>query len=906
MNKLILISLLVGSTAMADSVATGEKVLFPSSAAGNFLFKPSDNGSDTKAFTPVVKPDVIEVKFNDRTNQDNYLHVDLGPFEYRGFYPGGYVEIDAEIDRPVLRIAASLSEPKRFWPLRHMLESEASMKAGRHLYRFYLDTVSAGRAKSDSDHIFLFLHDYTGNSRGQGALKIYRISVNPPVADWKQQKSDWYARQYDWRKFMDMGKYYRGKYDQLVPWSELADNPFCRRYSLNGDWQKQFFGDKTWKYDFLQNVAFATPGKALTGAKTVTVPEAAVEDQVGGHYWYKRDFQLKKTAGDRIYLRFDDLADSAEVYINGKWIGTQSSVRKRHEWIMTNGSRHVNTWNKSVKEVVKWQHFERCGIKCPIDPAALPDDDTMMLPIYTGQYEWPYAFDITDAAVDGDNTVAVRLYGCPIKGWWIFRHGEDRAAKNVFGLLGNVQILVDRQAAIAGIEREQVGQVTSAGIATHRINCKLDSRLASSVVRAVVAGPDFAVEMKRDKGELFSTQIKLPAAFVDYRLTVTAFDRDGRAVDRRDLIFNGTVTEIRDGRMFVNGDRYLIRGINATLGVEWDNDRKVTRREWLRQLRFLQQLGFNTLRLEAVDQQHLRDAQAVGMMVMPVYASASCNNTMTALGNLSNPDYEFNTDAHKEMALLLSSAPNVLLWNSGNETWHTGGYNDKPLLDNFMIKARESIKRFDPYRRGVVYANLDVYNTNWFCTAGQDVIGYNTYAENDLFRKMMKQIYQETKKPIVLTEWGFHDNEARAIKDRNSNMADWERRMAEKERIIAESPGSLGGFLYAYHGELKDDRGRAFLQKIMSSFLLRREANALIFENQDVCPLRKVSLMLVSDTNVEAVEYAAELAPGKKIRISLTDKLAKIPGLRVEMNFDTHRGLNHFYSRMVDLITTAK
>lgn len=893
-------------TAAMLPAATAENVIFPGPAAKQFQFRPSDNGADVKAFTQSLSGSELEVKFNDRDNQDNYLHVDLGKLDCQPYYPGGYVEIEAEIDQPVLRIALSLSDPVKFWPQRLTLEPEAPMKTGRNIYRYYLDTVTAERVKSGNDHLYLFLHDYSGKSRGQCTVKITRIALMPQTADWKQDKILTYSRQYNWRKFQDLGQYYRGKYDRLVPWSEFADNPFLRRISLNGEWRKKYYGEKTWKYDFLKDISFAAPEVKLEGAGTVTVPEPPVEDQAGGHYWYKREFTFDKSSSEGVYLRFEDLADSAEIYINGQWIGTQSSVRKRHEWITVDGSRHTVTSGKPVKEVVKWQHFERCGIKCPFNPADMPDADEMLLPVYTGQYEWPYVFDITSTLVSGKNTIAVRLYGNPVKGWWIFKHNSDRAARNIFGILGRVELLVDEHAVIASVSRNSAGKTGSDGIAAHRIECKLDPRLASIVDRAVIAGNNVTAEMKREGQGGFTAELKLPAKFADYNFSVTVFDRDGRAVDRRNLIFNGSVVELRDGRIFVNGDRYVIRGINASLGVEFDHDRTVTRREWLRQLRFFQQLGFNTLRLEGCTAQHLQDAFEAGMMVMPVYASGSCNTTMTVLGNMVNPDYEFNTDAHKEMVITLAGMPNIILWNSGNENHHSGGYNDKEMLDKYLETAQQSIRRFDPSGRGVVYANLDTYGTSWFFSAGQDVLGYNTYGEPDSFRKMMNKLYNDVKKPVVFTEWGFHDNEPKAVKDRNDNVEGWEKRMTEKARIIFDTSGSLGGFLYAYHGELHDDRGRAFLQQLMSPYKLYRQGQTLVFENNDVCPLRKVSLLLSSDTNLPAAEYSADLQPGQTVAIPLPEKTAAVSGLRLEMRFETHRGLNHFYSRMINQIETVK
>ena len=70
-----------------------------------YTFKPSDNGSDTGAFQSKVAGDVIEIDFTDRTNQDNYLHIDLGKFDLSEYLPGGYLEIDAEVDRPILRLS---------------------------------------------------------------------------------------------------------------------------------------------------------------------------------------------------------------------------------------------------------------------------------------------------------------------------------------------------------------------------------------------------------------------------------------------------------------------------------------------------------------------------------------------------------------------------------------------------------------------------------------------------------------------------------------------------------------------------------------------------------------------------------------------------------------------------------
>ncbi|UKI30000.1 MAG: hypothetical protein L6W00_18545 [Lentisphaeria bacterium] len=80
------------------------------------------------------------------------------------------------------------------------------------------------------------------------------------------------------------------------------------------------------------------------------VPEPETPDQPGGHYWYKRDFDLRKPASGRVYLQIEDLADTAELYINGERAGTLTCARRRNDWILTNSSRQTHLWgNQRVR-----------------------------------------------------------------------------------------------------------------------------------------------------------------------------------------------------------------------------------------------------------------------------------------------------------------------------------------------------------------------------------------------------------------------------------------------------------------------------------------------------------------------------------------------------------------------------
>ena len=218
------------------------------------------------------------------------------------------------------------------------------------------------------------------------------------------------------------------------------------------------------------------------------------------------------------------------------------------------------------------------------------------------------------------------------------------------------------------------------------------------------------------------------------------------------------------------------------------------------------------------------------------------------------------------MALELAKYPNILFWNSGNENHPTAGYNDKVLMDRYLAVARERLRGADPDRRPVTYANLDTFGNFWFFTAGQDVLGYNSYQFIPEFKTLAANIYQRTKMPIVFCEWGFTENQTKGTRYRNENVEKWEREMREKLSLMRQCPGVVGGFLFPHHGELEDVRGREFLQEIMAPFKLTCENDSIKFENQDVAPLRKVSLLLVSPDNVISSEWADELKPGRSLR----------------------------------------
>jgi hypothetical protein len=340
----------------------------------------------------------------------------------------------------------------------------------------------------------------------------------------------------------------------------------------------------------------------------------------------------------------------------------------------------------------------------------------------------------------------------------------------------------------------------------------------------------------------------------------------------------------------VNGDVFFVRGINGGHGIEWDNDRTVTRREFLRLLRFYQQLGLNAIRIEGPERWQLDEAFSHGMMVMPVTAAASCNLSVSALGQLEAPDLDQAVDRQRLLAILLAESPNVLLWNGGNEIHHTPGYTDKPILGDYLTQIQTAFKQYDPDRRMVTYANLDTWAINWFFFEGQDVIGWNIYEVPEVFRQHWQEISARAgDRPILFTEWGTFQGK----KDRDGKVDEWEEAIRQKWALISGEKQSTGAFYYAFHGATEDDRGRAFLQSLLLPFTLDIADGKLRLTNRDRAPMREVSLIEVTDANAPLSRYAEVIAPGESVEF---DWNQTVPG-SLELRYDTHHGLKHFFTK---------
>ncbi len=841
-----------------------------------------------KAFQMSASGGSIDVDFNDIANSDDYIQIDLGPVtDLANYLPGGYIEATADIDKPILRIAFSLADPADFWNTRIHLEFPAPLVTGSHPYRFYLDNVPAYVIAPGKDHLYLELHDLGGAARGEARARITSVTLSPQTADWQTEKTKIYLDQFQLLTFDKIEPLYYAHYENAVDWDSIAFDPGLSRIPLDGTWKKSFVGEKSWDYAYLADESPAQPNYNDSSWTATTVPEPATPDQQGGYYWYRREVDVPADVlKGKVYLRCDDLSEAGRLYVNGKLAGTQASVLEEWQWIVENGTRSPKTQGVPVKQAATWGLFERLGIPFPFDLSALPDDaKRLYLPIFSGEYKWPYAYDVTGLLVPGRNVIAARIYGDPLRGWWIYKNRNDRAAQNVFGLLGSVYLAASPGPTIERFVRIPPEKVADDGTAVHGFDCTVVGNAAK--VRFLCEGNVQTVPVVGGKAHADFT---LSARFTDYRARAVLLDQQDQPLHEEEIAFNGVVVDIKDRVLRVNGEPYDIRGVNSDVGIEQGT---VTRREFLRKLRFYQQEGINALRINQLQPWQLQAAFDAGMMVMPCTTAGSTDLDIGALGDLENPDYRLATDRHRNLATLIGQAPNILIWNGANELWHTAGYSDREILQKYLVAIRDAFRAGDPYHRPVTFANLDVLQDNWIFYDGQDVVGWNIYSVPVKSAHDAPIIFQGAgDKPLVFTEWGTHGGK----KDRDGKIDAWEAEMRSKWDIISKTPGSAGGFLFPFHGEFEDERGRAFIRELYLLFSFEKNGDKWTFTNKSAAPMRDVSFIFISDgIDVPRTRYAIEIKAGGTFDVDPPDNFTGT----VEIRYDTHYGLKHFFTQHI-------
>ncbi len=202
--------------------------------------------------------------------------------------------------------------------------------------------------------------------------------------------------------------------------------------------------------------------------------------------------------------------------------------------------------------------------------------------------------------------------------------------------------------------------------------------------------------------------------------------------------------ETRDGKILVNGEPFIVKGVNVhSLDP---SSRKRTRK----MLQILKDRGFNMLRGDFPPRWQVDMAHEMGL-AWSVLAPFSCCSTDEIFARKDGPPM---TTARAVTAAFIDDyvdSPGVLMWNSCNEIG-----NDTA---DFLTAVYPVYRHRDPYRRPVHYANL-YGQDRW---EGQDVIGINYYYgkgqtpedRQPVIRRSI-QVARKHGLPIIFTEYNSY------------------------------------------------------------------------------------------------------------------------------------------------------
>ncbi len=231
-------------------------------------------------------------------------------------------------------------------------------------------------------------------------------------------------------------------------------------------------------------------------------------------------------------------------------------------------------------------------------------------------------------------------------------------------------------------------------------------------IRCVPApdGRPMNIVLQGDVGEPLSSDVESEEVVLEvtphfggyYNITAT----DGRITWYDRLV--ATVVETRDGQLLVNGEPFIVKGVNVH-GMDGASPARTRL-----MMRILKDLGFNSLRGDYPARWQIDMAVEDGL-TYDVLAPFSVASTEEIFGRQDGPPLATSRALTRAFIARYADSAGVLLWNSANEI---GGEHVA-----FLTAMHPLYQIHDPYQRPVHYANL--YGQDLW--QGQDVMGVNYY-----------------------------------------------------------------------------------------------------------------------------------------------------------------------------------
>jgi len=414
-----------------------------------------------------------------------------------------------------------------------------------------------------------------------------------------------------------------------------------------------------------------------------------------GYAWYRRSFNLSKLPGLRPrFLRFDRIMDEGEVWLNG--------VRLQNP-------------DPALCDLLKYRQFGSFGYKAT--------KDTPYYHIYP--LDWPYMFPIGGAIRLGENHLAVRVLEDP--------HTPEA------GIVGDVYLVLTRPCYISNVNLVPPKEVSTDVRANFTFEVTItnggppfDGQLCLSVFDGDSeerGGDMMHVSLGSGEERTFNLSWTYRPRFEKYVARVSILNGT-EEIDVVEEAFHGTVVEVRGNRFYVNGERFIFRGVHYPQPKDLD---------------VMKWIGLNGVRTDNPSPRDVELALEKGIVYAPlvgdsctaIISTPECAETTVAY---DRPDSPYNEMEIQLAVLAMRNDPNVIIWNVANEMCVQDSTKDEPMK-TYLRTRYLAAHALDPYDRPVCYSNpFWQHYTFW-----QDVIGTNVYGR--------KPDIPPTK-PLFMTEWG--------------------------------------------------------------------------------------------------------------------------------------------------------
>ncbi len=221
-----------------------------------------------------------------------------------------------------------------------------------------------------------------------------------------------------------------------------------------------------------------------------------------------------------------------------------------------------------------------------------------------------------------------------------------------------------------------------------------------------------------------------------YQLRMSLMDKKGKSIEKLTTHFGFRTSEIKDGKLLINGQYVLIKGVNRHEHDPYTGH-VISRESMEEDIAYMKQLGINTVRTchYPDDPYWYELCDRYGLYV---WDEANCESHAQGYGEKSlakDPQYkEMVWSRNRNMLERDKNHPSVIMWSMGNECGN--GVNFEYTYD--WMKNRDKT-------RPVTYERA-IYDRN------TDVIGL-MYASKEYLQKFVDEGLDKEGRPFIMVEY---------------------------------------------------------------------------------------------------------------------------------------------------------